>query len=112
MNLIYNFNSMLSIYTEIFLLIVLLVFILFYAIVDHAANYQFILVKHCSKFLILALLLSLLIIINSVDSNFIYFNFLLVFDEFTYFVRFIIIISFIICIFMSINYFKFEGINN
>ena len=112
MNLVYNFNSNLSIYTEIFLLIIILVFILFYAIVDHAANYKFILIKHCSKFLILALLLSLIIMLNSTDSNFIYFNFLLVFDEFTYFVKFFIIISFIICILMSINYFKFEGINN
>lgn len=106
-NIKYNINCYLGIYSELFLIISLLILITFLVIFDYFFKYKFILSKICGNVFILILLLVGLLLNNN-NSNFFIFDYLLIHDNFTIFIKNILILSLIACIFISFNYITIE----
>lgn len=106
---IYNINCYLGVYPELFVIISISFLIVFFVIIDYLFKYKFILSQIVGNFFILILLL-LVIVLNNNSSDFILFDYLLIQNEFTIFVKNILIISLIGCILMSYNYLLKEKI--
>ena len=104
-----NYNY-LGIYSDFFLITVILLLITYFVFLEYKGNYKFILVNVISNISILSIILMLLLLIN--ESEFIFFNFsfLLFNNYFTTSIKIIILIFFLILTILSINYFKLEKI--
>ena len=83
--------------------------IVFVVIIDYLFNYKFILSELIGNFFIFILIL-VGIILNNNSSDFILFDYLLIQNEFTIFIKNILIISLICCILISYNYISKEKI--
>ncbi len=107
--LIFNFNSYLGLYSELFLIICFTLLLLFLVAIDYFFNYKIILIKISGNILVFILSL-LLLLINNIDSNFFIFNFLLIQDNLALFIKNILIYSLLFSIIISFMYIKAENI--
>ena len=101
--------SFLAIYPELFLIFSLSIVIAFLVIFDYNFNYKFILIKLSANVLIFILLL-MLILLNNNHSDFLIFDSLLINDYFSIFIRNVLIVALIGCIYISYNYIFLEKI--
>ena len=108
-NILQNLNCYLGIYSELFLIIALSLIISFLVIIDYKYNYKLILSRISGNLLILTLILEI-ILVNNNNSDFFLFEYLLLQDNLTIFVKNILLVSLITCIIISYNYIKLEKI--
>lgn len=108
-NILQNLNCYLGIYSELFLITALSLIIGFLVIVDYIYNYKLILSRISGNLLILTLILEI-ILVNNNNSDFFLFEYLLLQDNFTIFIKNILLVSLITCIIISYNYIKLEKI--
>ena len=108
-NILQNLNCYLGIYSELFLIIALSLIISFLVIIDYMYNYKLILSRISGNLLILTLILEI-ILVNNNNSDFFLFEYLLLQDNLTIFVKNILLVSLITCIIISYNYIKLEKI--
>lgn len=102
-------NCYLGIFAEMFLIITLSLLIAFLVIIDYYYKHKIILINTCGKLLIVIYIL-MLIILNNNDSGFLVFSELLIVDDFTIFIKNILILTLIACILISFNYINAEKI--
>jgi NADH-quinone oxidoreductase subunit N len=105
-----NENCYITIYTEIFLIISILVLVTFLVNLDFYFDFKQILGIIVSKVAIFIYLLSFLLLMNAVSANFIIFNFLFILDNFIILVKSVLLIVIIICTLISLNYLKLENL--
>lgn len=108
-NILQNLNCYLGIYSELFLIIALSLIISFLVIIDYMYNYKLVLSRISGNLLILTLILEI-ILVNNNNSDFFLFEYLLLQDNLTIFVKNILLVSLITCIIISYNYIKLEKI--
>lgn len=102
-------NSYVAIYPEMYLILTISLLIGFLVVLDYKYNYKFILSAIAGKILIVLFFLTL-ILLQTLNADFFVFNDLLEVDNFAIFIKSIILISSILCIYMSFSYIKYEKI--
>lgn len=108
-NIVQNINCYISLYSELFLIFSLSLIVGFLVIVESYYDQKIILSKVGSNLLILMFVLMGLLLNNN-SSNFYSFDYLLVHNNFTLFILNVVLISIIVCIYISYNYIKIEKI--
>ena len=109
-NINYFFNNCyLGLYPELFLIIVISFLIAFLVVLDYINKYQLVLSSLTAQMLIWIFLLTILLVNNN-STNFLIFNDLLIVDNFTTFIKNVVLGSLICCILISLNYIKRENI--
>jgi len=104
-----DFNCYLGIYSEIFLITTLSLLLIFLVILDFIYKFRLILSKIAANLFSLILVLTGFLVNNN-SSNFFIFDYLLIQDNFSIFVKNILLFSLFCCILMSYTYIAFEKI--
>lgn len=104
-----NLNCYLAIYAEFFLIFGITSLLLFLVILDYSFKYKIILIKIAANITSYILVL-ILLLINNNYSNFYLFDYLLIQDSFSIFIKNILILTFLLAIHISTNYITLEKI--
>jgi NADH:ubiquinone oxidoreductase subunit 2 (subunit N) len=104
-----NFNCYLGIYSEIFLIITLSLLLIFLVIFDYIYKFRLVLLRIAANLFSLILILTGFLVNNNF-SNFFVFDYLLIQDNFSIFVKDILIFSLLCCVLMSYTYIVHEKI--